>query len=202
MAGTLLAAHIAGYVTLLLATMPLTHALVFAALHQALFGLQLGMAFAPNHKGMDMPDPDGEKWGHLRRQVLTFRNVRGSFLPDWFLGGLDYQEVPEAVGLSAYRIVQEALANVVRHAPGARTQVSLSVSERDPGAGARLIVLVVNGPSLEPSAAPLEVGGTGHGLVGMRERVRIIGGSLDVGPLPDGGFRVAALLPLTGKDFT
>ncbi|WP_217143041.1 sensor histidine kinase [Streptomyces sp. AC627_RSS907] len=111
-------------------------------------------------------------------------------------------DVPEAVGLSAYRIVQEALANVVRHAPGARTQVSLSVSEREPGTGARLIVLVVNGPSPEPSAAPLEVGGTGHGLVGMRERVRIIGGSLDVGPLPDGGFRVAALLPLTGKDFT
>jgi signal transduction histidine kinase len=111
-------------------------------------------------------------------------------------------EVPEAVGLSAYRIVQEALSNVVRHAPGARTQVSLSVSEPDPAKCARLIVLVVNGPSPEPSAAPLEAGGTGHGLVGMRERVRIIGGSLDVGPLPDGGFRVAAQLPLTEKDLT
>ncbi|MEU8708357.1 histidine kinase [Streptomyces sp. NPDC048565] len=111
-------------------------------------------------------------------------------------------EVPEAVGLSAYRIVQEALSNVVRHAPGARTQVSLSVSEPGQGEAARLIVLVVNGPSPEPSATPLEVGGTGHGLVGMRERVRIIGGSLDTGPLPAGGFRVAAQLPLTEKDFT
>ena len=91
MEGTLLVAHIAGYVTLLLTTMPLAHALVFAALHQALFGLHLGMAFAPNHKGMDMPDPDGEKWGHLRRQVLTSRNIRGSVLTDWFLGGLNYQ---------------------------------------------------------------------------------------------------------------
>ena len=89
--GALLVAHIAGYVTLLLTTMPLAHALVFAALHQALFGLHLGMAFAPNHKGMDMPDPDGEKWGHLRRQVLTSRNIRGSVLTDWFLGGLNYQ---------------------------------------------------------------------------------------------------------------
>ncbi|WP_328688766.1 acyl-CoA desaturase [Streptomyces phaeochromogenes] len=89
--GALLVAHIAGYVTLLLTTMPLAHALVFAALHQALFGLHLGMAFAPNHKGMDMPDPDGEKWGHLRRQVLTSRNVRGGVLTDWFLGGLNYQ---------------------------------------------------------------------------------------------------------------
>ncbi|MFD5651447.1 fatty acid desaturase family protein [Streptomyces sp. NPDC127039] len=91
--GTLLAAHVAGYVTLLLTTMPLAHAVVFAALHQALFGLHLGLAFAPNHKGMDMPDPDpdGEKWGHLRRQVLTSRNIRGGFLTDWFLGGLNYQ---------------------------------------------------------------------------------------------------------------
>ncbi|WP_329385455.1 fatty acid desaturase family protein [Streptomyces sp. NBC_01716] len=89
--GALLVAHVAGYVTLLLTTMPLAHALVFAALHQALFGLHLGMAFAPNHKGMDMPDPDGEKWGHLRRQVLTSRNIRGSVLTDWFLGGLNYQ---------------------------------------------------------------------------------------------------------------
>ncbi|MFD3307533.1 sensor histidine kinase [Streptomyces sp. NPDC058694] len=127
-------------------------------------------------------------------------------------------DVPEAVGLSAYRVVQEALANVVRHAPGAPTQVSVSVSvpepepesELRPGPvsesgsedSARLTVLVVNGPPPQPPAAPLEEGGTGHGLVGMRERVRLVGGTLDVGPLPGGGFRVAAQLPLNGKDFT
>lgn len=109
-------------------------------------------------------------------------------------------DVPEAVGLSAYRIVQEALANVVRHAPGAATQVSVSESVAE--GGAQLTVLVVNGPPPEPPAAPLEEGGTGHGLVGMRERVRLAGGTLDAGPLPDGGFRVAARLPLTEKDFT
>lgn len=87
---TLLVAHVAGYVTLFLTTMPLAHALVFAALHQALFGLHLGTAFAPNHKGIDMPDPDSERWGHLRLQVLTSRNVRDSLLTDWFLGGLNY----------------------------------------------------------------------------------------------------------------
>jgi signal transduction histidine kinase len=108
--------------------------------------------------------------------------------------------VPEAVGLSAYRIVQEALSNVVRHAPGARTQVSLSVTESDPQDGARLTVLVVNGPPPQPPDGPLEVGGTGHGLVGMRERVRLVGGSLDTGPLPDGGFRVTAQLPLNFLD--
>ncbi|MEV5610120.1 acyl-CoA desaturase [Streptomyces sp. NPDC052225] len=89
--GAFLVAHVAGYVALLLLTMPLSHALVFAALHQALFGLHLGMAFAPNHKGMEMPDPDGDKWGHLRRQVLTSRNIKGGVLTDWFLGGLNYQ---------------------------------------------------------------------------------------------------------------
>ncbi|MEU1127733.1 histidine kinase [Streptomyces sp. NPDC005899] len=97
--------------------------------------------------------------------------------------------VPQTVDLSAYRIVQEALANVVRHAPGARTRVS--VTARD----GRLTVLVVNDRAREPGA-PLEVSGTGHGLVGMRERVRLTGGTLDTGPLPDGGFRVAARLPL------
>ncbi|MGW7265397.1 acyl-CoA desaturase [Streptomyces sp. NPDC054842] len=87
----LLVAHVAAYAALLLTTMSLGKALAFAALHQALFGLHLGLAFAPNHKGMEMPDPDGERWGHLRRQVLTSRNIRGGALTDWFLGGLNYQ---------------------------------------------------------------------------------------------------------------
>ncbi|MEU9840289.1 sensor histidine kinase [Actinomadura sp. NPDC048032] len=105
-------------------------------------------------------------------------------------------DVPEAVGLSAYRVVQEALANVVRHAPGAPTRVSVAEE------GGWLTVLVVNGPSPEPPAAPLEECGTGHGLVGMRERVRLGGGTIETGPLPDGGFRVAARLPLTERDPT
>ncbi|WP_411103953.1 sensor histidine kinase [Streptomyces sp. cmx-4-9] len=96
---------------------------------------------------------------------------------------------PPAVDLSAYRIVQEALANVVRHAPGAATRVSVTVDADE------VLVLVVNGPARDAPVA-LESSGTGHGLVGMRERVRLTGGTLDTGPLPDGGFRVAARLPL------
>ncbi|MEU6877221.1 sensor histidine kinase [Streptomyces sp. NPDC046712] len=103
-------------------------------------------------------------------------------------------DVPQAVDLSAYRIVQEALANVVRHAPGAETRVSVRADDD------WLTVLVVNAP-VAGRTSPLEGGaGTGHGLVGMRERVRLTGGTLDTGPLPDGGFRVAARLPLTSKD--
>ncbi|MFE2323102.1 sensor histidine kinase [Streptomyces sp. NPDC059385] len=96
---------------------------------------------------------------------------------------------PPAVDLSAYRIVQEALANVVRHAPGAETRVSVTVDADE------VLVLVVNGPA-RGAVVALESSGTGHGLVGMRERVRLTGGTLDTGPLPDGGFRVAARLPL------
>jgi hypothetical protein len=83
----------------------------------------------------------------------------------------------------------------VRHAPGARTRVSVTPM-LDGSRRPVLIVLVVNSAPPAPSA-PLETNGTGHGLVGMRERVRLVDGSLDTGPLPDGGFRVAARLPLT-----
>ncbi|WP_063771450.1 sensor histidine kinase [Streptacidiphilus albus] len=101
-------------------------------------------------------------------------------------------DLPQAVELSGYRIVQEALANVVRHAPGAPTRVSVTVSEDR----SQLTVLVVNGAPARP-AEPLERVGTGHGLVGMGERVRLVGGTLETGPLPGGGFRVAARIPLT-----
>ncbi|WP_329139602.1 acyl-CoA desaturase [Streptomyces sp. NBC_01476] len=88
--GGLLVAHLAGYTALLLSTLPLGQAITFAALHHALLGLHLGCSFAPNHKGMAMPE-EGARWGHLRRQVLTSRNVRGNPLTDFFLGGLNYQ---------------------------------------------------------------------------------------------------------------
>ncbi|AXG82039.1 fatty acid desaturase family protein [Streptomyces paludis] len=90
--GALLLVHVAAYTALLLTTMSAGRALVFALIHQMLLGLHLGMAFAPNHKGMEMADGEnGADWGHLRKQVLTSRNVRGGLLTDWFLGGLNYQ---------------------------------------------------------------------------------------------------------------
>ncbi|MGK5544474.1 fatty acid desaturase family protein [Streptomyces sp. URMC 127] len=87
----LLALHAAGYAALLLTSMSPGKAVVFALVHHALFGLHLGMVFAPNHKGMEMPDPHGDRWGHLQRQVLTSRNVRGGPVTDWLMGGLNYQ---------------------------------------------------------------------------------------------------------------
>jgi signal transduction histidine kinase len=98
--------------------------------------------------------------------------------------------LPAGVDLSAYRIVQEALTNVVRHAGPARAQVTVryhdqevTVEVTDDGRG-------VGAPTDDGQA------GVGHGLIGMRERVAAFGGDLEAGPRPGGGFRVAARLPL------
>ncbi|HEY7226001.1 MAG TPA: acyl-CoA desaturase [Micromonosporaceae bacterium] len=87
---TLLALHVVGYLTLLLTVLPPLKALVFLVVHQGLFGLYLGMSFAPNHKGMPVLTAN-EETDYLRRQVLTSRNVHGSWLTDFLLGGLNYQ---------------------------------------------------------------------------------------------------------------
>jgi fatty acid desaturase len=88
--GLLLLAHLAGYVTALLLVLSPLQAVAFVIVQQGLFGLYLGCAFAPNHKGMPTLTRDDEL-DFLRRQVLTSRNVRGSRLVDWLLGGLNYQ---------------------------------------------------------------------------------------------------------------
>jgi fatty acid desaturase len=84
----LLAAHLIFYVSALLLVLSPLQALAFFVVHQALFGVYLGLTFAPNHKGM--PHPDGSE-DFLRKQVLTSRNVRGGRLVDAALGGLNYQ---------------------------------------------------------------------------------------------------------------
>jgi fatty acid desaturase len=88
--GLLLVAHVAGYVTALVWVVSPWQALGFLVVHQGLFGLYLGCSFAPNHKGMPTLT-QAEELDFLRRQVLTSRNVAGSRLVDWLLGGLNYQ---------------------------------------------------------------------------------------------------------------
>jgi fatty acid desaturase len=86
----LLVLHAVGYVAALLLVLSPLQAVAFIVVQQGLFGLYLGCSFAPNHKGMPTLT-DGEELDFLRRQVLTSRNVRGSRLVDWVLGGLNYQ---------------------------------------------------------------------------------------------------------------
>jgi signal transduction histidine kinase len=95
--------------------------------------------------------------------------------------------IPAGVDLAAYRIVQEALTNVVKHAGVARARVvvrygtaDVAVEVTDEGRGGA-------------------TNGAGHGIAGMRERAALYGGTLEVGPRPDGGFRVAARLPIVAS---
>ncbi|MGN9911727.1 fatty acid desaturase family protein [Phytohabitans sp. LJ34] len=86
----LVSMHLTGYLALVFLVLPPGKALAFIAVHQALFGLYLGCSFAPNHKGM--PElTAAQEADFLRRQVLTSRNVRGHWLTDNVLGGLNYQ---------------------------------------------------------------------------------------------------------------
>ncbi|MER7405371.1 sensor histidine kinase [Streptomyces sp. NPDC000070] len=96
--------------------------------------------------------------------------------------------LPPGVELSAYRIVQEALSNVLRHAPGARATVRLTYQPDG------LEVEVVNGRPTGP--APPSTG-AGHGLLGMRERVAMLGGTMTAHPWHWDGFKVTAFLPDT-----
>ena len=88
--GLLLLAHVAGALTALVLVVSPLQAVALVAVHQGLFGLYLGCAFAPNHKGMATLT-DAEQLDFVRRQVLTSRNVAGSPVVDFALGGLNYQ---------------------------------------------------------------------------------------------------------------
>ena len=98
--------------------------------------------------------------------------------------------LPAGVDLSAYRIVQEALTNVVKHAGPARAQVVVGYRDQDVRVEVTDDGRGVTAPTSNGRAR------VGHGLIGMRERVQVFGGDLEVGPRPGGGFRVAARLPL------
>jgi signal transduction histidine kinase len=112
--------------------------------------------------------------------------------------------LPARVDLFAYRIVQEALTNVLKHAgPGARATVRLGTDRRGivievlDGGSADKGLESASGRRLEDSDRP--DGRPGHGIVGMRERARLLGGTLDARPRPGGGFSVVARLPTGGE---
>jgi signal transduction histidine kinase len=98
--------------------------------------------------------------------------------------------VPFGVDVAAFRIVQEALTNVTRHAGSATATVHLAYGEHD-------LVVEVDDDGRGRSAGPSA--GSGQGIVGMRERAAALGGELEAGPRPAGGFRIRARLPLDGS---
>ncbi|MFF1442169.1 sensor histidine kinase [Streptomyces sp. NPDC058295] len=121
--------------------------------------------------------------GRVRASGLSVElTVTGARLP-----------VPAGIDLAAYRVVQEALTNTMKHAAGARAAVTIAYGEADLG----VEVTDTGGAPGTPSGT-----GTGHGLLGLRERLAVYGATLRNGPAPDGGYRVAVLIPLLPRETT
>ncbi|MFJ8696883.1 sensor histidine kinase [Streptomyces roseolilacinus] len=141
----------------------------------------LGVVRAEDYEAPDAPQPT------LADLDGLLANVRDAGLDvDKTVTGA-VRDLPQGVELSAYRIVQEALSNVLRHAPGAAARVEVSYVLG--GLGLR----VVNGP---PRGLVKPSPGAGHGITGMRERVAMLGGELTAEVTEDGGYEVAAFVPV------
>jgi signal transduction histidine kinase len=136
-----------------------------------------------------VPQPGVEQLAELIEQV------RGTGVTVKFAIEGTPRPLPSGVELTAYRIVQEALTNSRKHGGphvGANVRLTygdgeLALLAEDDGRGAQAELYVDGGAD-----------GLGQGLIGMRERVGMVGGSLEAGPRPGGGFRISALLPLKG----
>ncbi|MFF4217221.1 two-component sensor histidine kinase [Streptosporangium nondiastaticum] len=134
-----------------------------------------------------VPQPDVEQIGDLVEQV------RGAGLPVQYEVEGAPRPLPSGVELTAYRIVQEALTNTRKHG-GPEAGASVRLTYFDDGLG-----LLVEDDGRGAQHELYEAGGAdgmGHGLIGMRERVGMVGGTLDAGPRPGGGFRISVLLPV------
>ncbi|WP_217207181.1 sensor histidine kinase [Streptomyces sp. AC550_RSS872] len=149
----------------------------------------LGVLRTGEHQesGEYVPQPDVEQIDDLVQQC------RSSGLPVDFKVEGTPRPLPSGVELTAYRIVQEALTNTRKHG-GPNAGASVRLVYFDDGLG----LLVEDDGKGAPHELYEDGGadGEGHGLIGMRERVGMVGGTLDAGPRPGGGFRISALLPL------
>ncbi|MFF6808922.1 sensor histidine kinase [Streptomyces sp. NPDC012403] len=149
----------------------------------------LGVLRTGEHQeaGEYVPQPDVQQIEDLVEQC------RGSGLPVDFKVEGTPRPLPSGLELTAYRIVQEALTNTRKHG-GPNAGASVRLVYFDDGLG----LLVEDDGKGAPHELYEEGGfdGQGHGLIGMRERVGMVGGTLDAGPRPGGGFRISVLLPL------
>ncbi|MGW1877810.1 sensor histidine kinase [Streptomyces sp. NPDC001975] len=142
----------------------------------------LGVVRAEDYEAPDAPQPT------LADLDALLANVReaGLTVDKGVTGAV--RELPQGVELSAYRIVQEALSNTLRHAPGAPARVEIGYVIG--GLGLR----VVNGPPPRPALLKPSPG-AGHGITGMRERVSMLNGEMTAAPTAEGGYEVTVFLP-------
>ncbi|MFH8362428.1 sensor histidine kinase [Streptomyces anulatus] len=145
----------------------------------------LGVVRAEDYEAPDAPQPT------LAALDGLLDNVRETGLETEKVITGAVRGLPQGVELSAYRIVQEALSNSLRHAPGASARVELGYVLG--GLGLR----VVNGP---PRGLVKPSPGAGHGITGMRERVAMLNGEMTAGTTEDGGYEIAVFLPVPLSD--
>ena len=146
-------------------------------LQRVLGVLHLEPAAAPTLDGLD---------GLLER-------ARAAGLPVALTVDGERRRLPDGIEHAAYRVVQEAITNAIKYAGAAPTEVRVSYGAQD------VELHVCDRGSRGGAPAPARVGGGGHGLVGMRERVRIFGGELHTGRRAGGGFEVRARIPIDGR---
>ena len=141
----------------------------------------LGVVRAEDYEAPDAPQPTLAELDRLLANV----GEAGLRAEKTVTGAV--RELPQGVELSAYRIIQEALSNTLRHAPGAAAQVEIGYVLG--GLGLR----VVNGP---PTGLVKPSPGAGHGITGMRERVAMLDGEMTATSTADGGYEIAAFIPV------
>jgi signal transduction histidine kinase len=182
------------------------------AMHAGAARLAVGTDPASERAALDIIESSSrEALGEMRRLVTVLRDESGeeavrsplpgladlpTLVASVAAGGLtvdvktegDLEAVPSGVSLAAYRVIQEALTNVVRHAGDSSAHVGVQARPKD---------LVVTIENAAPSGSPRQVPAAGgrHGAVGMRERVELYGGTLRAGPSANGGWSVEASLP-------
>jgi signal transduction histidine kinase len=141
--------------------------------------------------GVLAPDTDGEdalapQPGLSRLGTLVDRIAFAGLPVEVIING-DPRPLPTGIDVTAYRVVQEALTNALKHAPGSRAEVTVGYGTRN------LRLEILNTPSA--SGPPVRTGG-GRGLIGLRERVALYGGDLDARRRFGGGYRVRARIPM------
>ncbi|WP_435897406.1 sensor histidine kinase [Streptomyces tsukubensis] len=145
----------------------------------------LGVVRAEDYEAPDAPQPV------LADLDSLVANVRETGLDAEKIVTGAVRPLPQGVELSAYRIVQEALSNVLRHAPGATARVEVSYVLG--GLGLRVVNTAPQG-EVRPSP------GAGHGITGMQERISMLGGELAAGATEDGGYEVTAFVPIASAE--
>lgn len=143
----------------------------------------------------DEPSDDLAPQPSLERLDSLIDQVRDAGLDVDLVVEGDRRPLSAGIDVNAYRIVQEALTNVLKHAGKARATVRVRFGERD-------LDLEISDDGRGAAAAILDAPGDGQGLVGMRERVQLHGGQLQAGPRMEGGYRVKARLPIDRPDPT